>query len=104
VLADLSGKWQVTVSLNDRTSQSMIDWKQSGDSLSGTIELENIGSRPIAGKVKGDTARFEFTIDMQGQALAIRGQGLVRDKDTMDGSLSLPNDMGSIPFAAKKQP
>ena len=103
ILADLSGAWTLTVSLPDRSSSSLVDWKQKGDSLSGTIELENIGSRPITGVVKGDTVRFNFTIDMQGQAMAINGSCIVRDKDTLDGQLSLPNDMGSFPYAGKRK-
>ena len=103
VLADLSGAWTLTVSLADRSSQSVVDWKQKGDSLSGTVELENIGSRPIAGVVKGDTVRFNFTIDMQGQTMAINGSGIVRDKDTFDGELMLPEGMGSFPYAGKRK-
>lgn len=104
ILADLTGKWVVSVSTPDRSSQSVIDWKQTGDSLSGTVELEGMGNRAITGTVKGDSVRFAFSIDMQGQVLEIRGAGVVRDKDTMDGQLHLPNNMGSFPYAGKRQP
>ncbi len=104
IAADLTGKWAITVSLPDRSSQSTIDWKQTGDSLSGTVEVEGMGNRTIVGSTKGDTVRFAFSIDMQGQALAISGTGIVRDKDTMDGQLELGGGMGSFPFAGKRQP
>lgn len=104
VLADLTGKWAISVMLPDRTSESLIDWKQTGDSLSGTVEVESMGTRDIVGTVKGDTVRFEFSIDMQGQVIGIRGVGVVRDANTLEGRLDLPNDMGSLPYSAKRRP
>lgn len=104
IVADLTGKWAITVTLPDRSSQSMVDWKQTGDSLAGTVVLDGMGTRDIAGSTKGDTVRFVFSIDLNGQAVQVRGTGMVRDKDTMDGQLELPNGMGSFPYAAKRQP
>ena len=104
VLADFTGKWTITVSLPDRTSQSAIDWTQKGDSLSGTIAVEGMGNRAISGVVKADTVDFDFSIDIEGQQLWISGYGVLRDKDTVEGQLSLANDMGSFPFTAKRQP
>ncbi len=103
-LADLSGKWLMSISMQGNTSQSTVNFKQSGDSLSGTIEMEQIGTRNLVGTVKGDTVRFTFSVDMQGNVLELYGAGLLKDKDSIDGQLDLPQGMGSIPFAAKRQP
>lgn len=102
-LADVTGKWNVGVNMGDRTSESVITFKQTGDSLSGTIESEQIGSSQITGVVKGDTVRFDFSIDMQGNKLAIQGDGILQGKDAMAGQLSLAG-MGTFPFNAKRQP
>lgn len=104
VLADLTGKWIISVSLPDRVSQSLIDWKQDADTVSGHVEIEGMGNSSIYGIVRGDTVDFEFSIEIQGQALDIGGSGILRGKDSLDGSLYLPNNMGSFPFVAKRLP
>lgn len=104
VFADVSGTWKVAISMPDQSMQSTLVLKQAGDSLTGTIDGDMIGSRAITGTVKGDTVRFGFMIDMQGNVLDIRVGGLLKDKDTLEGEVALPGGMGAMPFAAKRQP
>lgn len=103
LLADVSGKWHVAVNMGGNTSESLITFKQSGDTLSGVIETEQAGTRPLSGTISGDTVRFRFDIDAQGSLLEIRAGGLLRDKDSIEGAFVLPNDMGSFTFLAKRQ-
>ena len=103
IFADLTGAWTFTVSLPDRTSQSLVDWKQKGDSLSGTVDVQDIGSSTITGIVKGDSVSFGFSIVIEGQSLPISGVGVLRDKDTLEGQLELPNGMGSFPYSGKRK-
>lgn len=102
--ADVSGKWRVELSMGDRATESLLTLKQAGDTLSGTIESEQVGTRPLEGMMKGDTVRFNFSVDMQGNVLAISVGGVLKDKDTMSGEFALPNGMGTFPFSAKRQP
>lgn len=102
--ADVSGKWRVGVAMGDRTSESLVTFKQTGDTLSGVIETQEAGSRPLEGMVKGDTVQFDFTIELQGNMLAIHADGVLKDKDNLSGQMSLPNGMGQFPFAAKREP
>lgn len=102
--ADVSGKWRVQLSMGDRATESLLTLKQSGDTLSGTLESEQVGTRPLEGMVKGDTVRFNFSVDMQGNVLAIAVGGLLKDKDNMAGEFALPNGMGTFPFTAKREP
>lgn len=104
LLSDVSGKWRAGIAMGDRTTESTITFKQSGDTLTGTIESEQAGTRPIDGMVKGDTVRFDFSFDMQGTMLAIQVDGVLKDKDNMTGQFVLPNGMGSFPFTAKREP
>ncbi|HYW30311.1 MAG TPA: hypothetical protein VE869_02310 [Gemmatimonas sp.] len=104
MFADVTGKWEISLSMNGAASTSMLDVTQKGDSISGTIESEQIGSRAIAGTVKGDTVRFGFSVDMQGNVLEITAGALVKDKDSMEGEIALPNGMGAFPFSAKRKP
>ena len=103
VFADVSGKWAVAVDMQGTTSESQLTLKQEGDALTGVIESAQIGSRNIAGNVKGDTVRFAFSVDMGGQVLDIRAAGLLTDKDNMSGQIELAG-MGAAPFVAKRQP
>ena len=103
-LADVSGKWKVAVNMGGNTSESLITFKQSGDTLSGVIVTEQAGARPLTGTVSGDTVRFRFDIDAQGTLLEIRAGGLLRDKDSIEGAFVLPSDMGSFTFLAKREP
>jgi hypothetical protein len=102
MFADVSGKWSFTTETPNGATTSLLTAKQSGDSLSGTLDIEQMGSRPVAGVVKGDTVRFWFSLDMGGQVLEIRGQGLLTDPNNMAGQLELAG-MGTFPFTAKKQ-
>jgi hypothetical protein len=103
ILADLSGKWTVTVATPDGGTQpSVMTLTQKGDSVSGTLESQ-LGTAPVAGVVKGDTLKFAFQLDMNGQALAINGVGAIKDKDNMNGALDVAG-MGVMPFTAVRQP
>ncbi|MES2524710.1 MAG: hypothetical protein V4617_18585 [Gemmatimonadota bacterium] len=102
MFADVTGKWEISLSMNGSATSSTLDVTQKGDSLSGTITSEQIGSRNIIGTVKGDTVRFGFSIDMQGNVLEISAGALVKDKDSMEGELALPGGQGAFPFTAKR--
>lgn len=104
LFADVTGKWNVTVNVGGNVNESLVTLKQSGDSLSGTIEsAATSGSRPLVGKVIADTVRFGFSLEMQGNTIEILAGALVKDKDTMEGEMALPNGAGTFPFTAKRQ-
>jgi hypothetical protein len=101
LLADLTGKWNVSIQSPDQARTSLITWTQKGDSLSGTVETE-LGTSQLRGVTKGDSVFFGFQLDMGGQALVINGAGAMKDKDTMNGMLELAG-MGAFPFTAVRQ-
>ncbi|AMW05814.1 hypothetical protein [Gemmatimonas phototrophica] len=103
ILADVSGKWAVTVATPDGGTQpSTMTVTQKADSLSGSIESQ-LGTAPMTGVVKGDSVMFAFQLDMGGQALVINGAGVLKDKDNMSGVLDV-SGMGALPFTAVRQP
>ena len=102
LLADLSGKWNVSVATPGGEQPSVMTLTQKGDSVTGTLESE-LGTAPMAGVVKGDTLRFAFQLDMGGQQLVINGVGAIKDKDNMNGALDV-SGMGVMPFTAVRQP
>jgi hypothetical protein len=104
LFADVTGKWNVTINTGGNVTESVVTLKQSGDSLTGTIEsAQTNGSRNLVGTVKSDTVRFGFSIEMQGNTLEISVGGLVKDKDTIEGEMALPNGAATFPFTAKRQ-
>jgi hypothetical protein len=104
LFADVTGKWNVSVNTGGRVTESVVTLKQTGDSISGTIESEATGgARELVGTIKSDTVRFGFSIQMQGNTIEIAAGGLLKDKDTIEGEMALPNGAGTFPFTAKRQ-
>lgn len=104
VLADISGTWVVSAQSPNGASESTAIFKQDGTALTGTLEIPDLGSAKVSGTVKGDTVRFGFTIDVQGNQIPVQVSGMIKDKDNMSGTISLPQDMGSYPYTAKRKP
>jgi hypothetical protein len=103
ILADVTGKWNVTVATPDGGTQaSVMTITQKADSVTGTLESQ-LGTAPMAGVVKGDSLKFAFQLDMGGQALVVNGAGILKDKDNMTGALDVAG-MGVLPFTAVRQP
>lgn len=102
ILADLTGKWTVTVATPDGSQPSTLTVTQKNDSISGTLESQ-LGSAPVAGVVKGDSVKFAFALDLGGQQLVINGLGTIKDKDNWSGVLDVQG-MGAMPFSAVRQP
>lgn len=102
VLADVAGKWTMSVNTPNGATESTATFKQAGDTLSGTLESEMMGSAKLTGTVKGDTVRFAFTLDMQGQQLPLTASALLKDKESMEGTVSAAG-MGDFPMTMKKQ-
>ena len=103
LLADVSGKWTMSVNTPNGPTESTATWKQTGDTLSGTIESEMMGSAKVTGMVKGDTVRFAFTVDIQGQQIPLTAGGVLnKTADAMEGTVSAAG-MGDFPMTMKKQ-
>jgi|JI7StandDraft_1071085.scaffolds.fasta_scaffold95282_2 hypothetical protein len=101
---DVSGTWSVTGSSPTGPVESTVILKQEGDSLSGSIEIVRVGWSKLTGSVRGDTVRYVFPLNMQGTPIEVRVTGVLKDKDSMAGTVDLPSDMGSYPFTAQRKP
>ena len=82
---------------------SQLSLKQTADTISGEFSSE-IGKAPVSGMVKGDSIKFSFGIDMQGQQLSIQGTGALKDKDNLAGMIEVIGMGASFPFAAARKP
>ena len=103
LFADVTGKWTFTTETPNGSSNSIGTLKQDGEALTGTLEIDQMGTANLAGTVKGDTVRFTFTLDMGGQQMQIASTGVLKDKDSMSGQMELAG-MGAFPFVGKRNP
>lgn len=101
IFADVTGKWNLTVSTPDGSQPAVMNVTQKNDSLSGSVETQ-LGTAPMTGTVSGDSVFFNFSLDMGGQALVIRGSAAVKEGDKIDGVLDVAG-MGAIPFSGARE-
>jgi len=97
---DITGQWEMTVESPQGQMVITANYKQEGETLTGT-HVSEMGESPLKGTVKGADVEYKISIDMGGQQMEIVHQAKV-DGDTMKGSADL-GEMGAIPFTAKRK-
>ena len=97
---DITGTWEITVESPQGTMVMTANYKQDGETLTGT-HVSEMGTVPLKGTVKGVDVVYTITIDMQGQQLAIVHTGKVAG-DTITGTADL-GGMGSMGWTAKRK-
>ena len=97
---DITGSWDLTVESPQGTMVITANFKQEGETLTGT-HVSEMGESPLKGTVKGVDVEYTLTIDMGGQQMSIVHKAKV-DGDTMTGSADIEG-MGSIAFTAKRK-
>ena len=97
---DITGSWDLTVESPQGTMVITANFKQEGETLTGT-HVSEMGESPLKGTVKGVDVEYTLTIDMGGQQMSIVHKAKV-DGDTMKGSADIEG-MGSIAFTAKRK-
>ena len=78
--ADITGKWNATVSANG--GNYVFDFHQDGTTLTGHAKSDKADVAITNGKVDGNTVTFTETLDMSGTPLAITYTGTI-DGDTI---------------------
>jgi hypothetical protein len=97
---DITGSWELTVQSPQGAMVITANYKQDGETLTGT-HVSDMGESPLKGTVKGADVEYTLTIDMGGQQMAIVHKAKV-DGQTMTGSADIEG-MGTITFTAKKK-
>ena len=97
---DITGSWELTVESPQGTMVITANFKQDGETLTGT-HVSEMGESPLKGTVKGADVEYTLTIDMGGQQMSIVHKAKV-DGDTMKGSADIEG-MGTIAFTAKRK-
>lgn len=97
---DITGSWEMTVESPQGRMTIVANFKQDGETLTGT-HVSEMGESPLKGTVKGANVEYTLTLDMGGQQLSIVHKAKV-DGDTMRGSADIEG-MGTIAFTAKRK-
>jgi len=97
---DITGSWEMTVETPQGTMVIAANFKQEGETLTGS-HVSEMGEAPLKGTVKGADVEYTLTLDMGGQQMSIVHKAKV-DGDTMAGSAVIEG-MGTIAFTAKRK-
>jgi hypothetical protein len=97
---DITGSWEMTVESPQGPMTIVANFKQDGETLTGT-HVSEMGESPLKGTVKGANVEYTLTLDMGGQQMSIVHKAKV-DGNTMTGSAEIEG-MGTITFTAKKK-
>ena len=97
---DITGPWEMTVESPQGTMVITANFKQDGETLTGT-HVSEMGEAPLKGTVKGVDVEYTLVLDMGGQQMSIVHKAKV-DGDTMKGSADIEG-MGTIAFTAKRK-
>lgn len=94
-----AGEWNATMNTPGGPSSFKVILQVKGDSLSGTVK-RRAGDSPLAGTVKGQDIVFWYTIDYNGNALAMTVTAKLTG-DEMKGTIDM-NGNATEEFAAKR--
>jgi hypothetical protein len=84
----VAGNWQMTFQSPHGDLQVALRIEQDGSKLSGTYELQALGSLPVTGSVEGNRVSFEVQVKEQEVTLAYTG---TIDGNKMSGTMK-PGD------------
>ena len=97
---DITGTWEMTVETPQGQMVVTANYKQEGETLTGT-HVSEMGEAPLKGTVKGADIEYTLSLDMGGQQFSIVHKAKA-DGDTITGS-AIVGDMGTIAFTAKRK-
>jgi hypothetical protein len=97
---DITGAWELTVESPQGTLTMTANYRQEGQTLTGT-HVSEMGETPLKGMVKGVDIVYTLTIDAGGQQFTITHTGKV-DGDTITGTADV-GGMGSMNWTARRK-
>jgi hypothetical protein len=74
------------VQTSQGTGTPIVEFKQSGEQLTGIFHSQVFGDAKIDGTVKGDVVEFTFVGDAGGQTIKVSYKGKVESPATMRGT------------------
>jgi hypothetical protein len=102
-MVNISGRWDVEVTTPMGTNSLVFNLKHEGESLSGTVDSDRIGSTSFTdGSVTGNEFSFKIEADMGMGPMTISFSGTVSE-DSLTGTVTVA-EMGSTPMEGTRVP
>jgi hypothetical protein len=99
--ANVAGNWQIVVEGPEGPSYIDAVLAQEGEAVTGTFEVEQIGSAEISdGMVEENKLTFVLHVDFEGQFFTVEVSADI-DGDAMTGEFYLA-EFGAMPFTGKR--
>jgi hypothetical protein len=98
--ADVSGTWLMAVETGAGSGTPTFVLVQKGDMITGSYK-GRLGEAPVTGTITGDDVVLDYTVDAQGQSIAVKYTGKVAGT-SMSGKVSL-GGFGEGTFTGKLQ-
>lgn len=102
VLHDLTGRWMLAVVTDNGTGYPVLEITQDGDKISGTYTSNAMGSRTIAGTVRGDTVSFTLSASGAGEGVVLTYTAHIVTADSLNGMVDFAG-MGGASFTGRRQ-
>jgi hypothetical protein len=100
---DVTGIWAFEVQTENGTGTPTVTFKQDGEKLTGHYSSQFLGEADLTGTLKGQAIEFVVSANVQGNAVELSFVGIVENKDSMKGKVSLAG-MGEGTFTGKRKP
>ncbi len=97
---EVTGKWSLALQVPGETVDVVLDLKQDGESVTGTLTSSHASGKIDKGTYKEKKLSATATVDMQGSPAEVQIDGTV-DGDKISGSLTVQG-MGSFPYTGSK--
>jgi hypothetical protein len=96
----VTGKWSLALQVPGETVDVVLDLKQEGESVTGTLNSSHASGKIDKGSYKEKKLSASATVDMQGSPAEVQIDGTV-DGDKISGSLTVQG-LGSFPYTGSK--
>lgn len=99
-IADISGKWTLIVDAPGQAVDVVLDLKQDGESLSGTMASMVGGGTVDKGSIRGKAIKATIKADIQGQPSELQLEGTI-EGNKISGTI-IAHGLGSFAFTGTK--
>lgn len=99
--ANVTGVWNLLVDAGGQTVDVVLDLKQDGDAVTGSMVSAVGGGNVDKGKVAGKTVKVTIKADVQGQQTELELEGTI-DGDTITGTITA-HGLGMFSFTGTKK-
>jgi hypothetical protein len=97
---EVTGKWSLALQVPGETVDVLLDLKQDGESVTGTLTSSHASGKIGKGTYKEKKLSAVATVEIQGSPAEVQIDGTV-DGDKISGSLTVQG-MGSFPYTGSK--